>query len=131
MTHIPPRRPTVPNKFAAQTIYAGMPRQDTLYGGMPRQMDTLYGGMPRQMDTLYGGMPRQMDTLYGGMRRQMDTLYGGSKHLSGSSPISVRVIDPQTRKAMTVMYNPVTKLYLNNQTRSWMPAPNWMRSQIR
>ncbi len=106
MARIPRRNPT--------TISRGKP--------LPGRMDTIYAGIPGRMDTVYGGgIPGRTHTIYGGV----------TKIKLGSGPVSVQVIHPQTRQAMTVMYNPATKLYLDNKTKSWKPAPTWMRSQIR
>jgi len=111
MARLPRRTPGAKSRIAGDTIYAGM----------PGRMDTIYAGMPGRMDTIYAGMPGRTDTIYAGVTRIKP----------GSGPVSVQVIHPQTRQAMTVMYNPATKLFLDNKTKSWKPAPTWMRSQIR
>ncbi|MEZ6127524.1 MAG: hypothetical protein R3C59_02420 [Planctomycetaceae bacterium] len=127
MARIPRRNPT--------TISRGNPvpgRMDTIYAGKPgRIMDTIYAGKPGRMDTIYAGKPGIADTLYGGAASGALTYIDPYKVKPGSGPVSVQVIHPQTRQAMTVMYNPATKLYLDNKTKSWKPAPTWMRSQIR
>jgi len=128
-----PRRPGKATQRSAQVPRSSqrtpLPGKnfDTIYGG-GKHFDTIYGGEQRA-NTIYVGGQRA-NTIYVGGKRS-DTVYGGipGKHASG--PVTVRVVHPQTRKVMTIAYNPRTKLYLDDKTKSWKPAPQWMRTQIR
>ncbi len=118
----------IPRKPGKATPQPGkIPRSTHGSLGRGGNFDTVYGG--GQFDTAYGG--GQFDTVYGG--GQFDTVYGGG--VGGShaptGPVTVKVIHPTTRKALTIAYNPRTKLYLDEKTKSWKPAPQWMRTQIR
>jgi hypothetical protein len=123
MTRRIPRRPGKATQRPGQVPRSG-------HGAIPpaQNFDTIYAGGSR-FNTVYGGGSR-FNTIYAGGSR-FDTVYAGvpDKHVNG--PVTVRVVHPQTRKVMTVAYNPRTKLYLDEKTKSWKPAPQWMRTQIR
>jgi len=93
-----------------------------------KNFDTIYVGGQRA-NTIYVGAQRA-NTIYVGAQRA-DTIYGGISGKNTTGPVTVRVVHPQTRKVMTIAYNPRTKLYLDDKTKSWKPAPQWMRTQIR
>jgi hypothetical protein len=69
------------------------------------------------------------------------TIYGGSDVRSverrlahtPNAPrvITITVVDPWTRKPVSVTYDRQTKTYLDNTLKRWLRAPGWMNSQIR
>jgi len=120
---------TVPGGTRFDTIYAGK-RFDTIYAGKGfdtiyagKRFDTIYAG--KRFYTIYGGM--RFNTVYGGGRR--DTLFGGLARRHGGA-VTATVKDPATNRAMSVVYNPTTRQYLDTTTKRWMAAPGWMRAQI-
>jgi hypothetical protein len=69
------------------------------------------------------------------------TIYGGSdvrsvtRRLSHTTNpprvVTITVVDPWTRKPVSVTYDRQTKTYLDNTLKRWLRAPGWMNSQIR
>jgi hypothetical protein len=69
------------------------------------------------------------------------TIYGGdatrlvAKRLdhARNTPrvITITLVDPWTRKPVSVTYDRYTKTYLDSTLKRWIEAPGWMNSQIR
>ena len=95
-----------------------------------RRMDTIYAG--KRFDSVYGG--KVFDTIYAGKR--FDTWYGGGSGLTywgaprQGGGVTMTVKDPRTRQVRSVVYNPVTRQYLDTTTKRWLAAPGWMRAQL-
>jgi hypothetical protein len=45
--------------------------------------------------------------------------------------ITITLVDPWTRKPVSVTYDRYTKTYLDDTLKRWVEAPGWMNSQIR
>ena len=118
---------TTPFSQRMDTIYAGK-LFDSVYGG--KVFDTIYAG--KRFDTIYAG--KRFDTIYAGKR--FDTWYGGGSGLTywgaprQGGGVTMTVKDPRTRQVRSVVYNPVTRQYLDTTTKRWLAAPGWMRAQL-
>ncbi|MBN9672108.1 hypothetical protein [Roseibium aggregatum] len=146
--------------LTAGHISAQPPRMHTVYGGLMSPgsrgaMGTLYGGRiaPGRggaMDTIYGdpwspGIGKAMDTIYGdpwspGTGRALtafqdaNTAFGGQNQLHGRGPSQIvtrNIVHPSTRQPVTITYNQVTGLYLDQSLNRWLPAPPWISAQFR
>ncbi|MCB1905905.1 MAG: hypothetical protein KDH15_00925 [Rhodocyclaceae bacterium] len=102
------------------TIYAGK-RFDTIYAG--KRFDTIYAG--KRFDTIYAG--KRFDTVYGGGGSGAITYWGAPRQGGG---VTMTVKDPTTRQVVSVVYNPVTRQYLDTKAKRWLAAPAWMRAQL-
>lgn len=126
------------------TINAGR-TNDTLnphFSG--RVMDTIYAGWGNdtlspssfrsRATTIYAGSV--MDTVYAGGNN--DTLVGlpGSRVYGAAGKgawrvVTATVINPATRRAMSVTYDREMNKYLDTKLDRWINAPGWMRLQFR
>lgn len=103
-------------------------RMDTIYAG--KRFDTIYAG--KRFDTIYAG--KRFDTIYAGKR--FNTVPGGSDALTywgaprQGGGVTMTVKDPSTRQVISVVYNPVTRQYLDTKAKRWLAAPAWMRAQL-
>ncbi len=102
-------------------------------------------------DTLFGGgAGRTLDTIPPKFRGEtISPLRGGNDTLfrapaqgpfqtvdrastgSGAQILTANVIDATTRRPVSVTYNRQTGQYFDKESQSWIPAPGWMRQQVR
>jgi hypothetical protein len=123
------------------TVYAGgRGIMNTVYAGGRGVMETVYAGGRGIMDTVYAGGRGIMNTVYAGGKGVMHTIYGGvqgrhvpsGRHTGGVSQIVTRnITHPSTRQLVSVTYNQVTGLYLDQSLNRWLPAPPWISAQFR
>lgn len=124
------------------TVYGGgRGFMNTVYGGGRGVMNTVYAGGRGVMNTVYAGGRGIMDTIYAGGRGVMNTVYAGGAfsrpnpggpHNRGVPQIVTRnITHPSTRQPVTITYNQMTGLYLDQSLNRWLPAPPWISAQFR
>jgi len=156
--HISPDRSRMHTIYAGRggamdTVYGGDPwrqrntffgggagNMHTIYAGRGGSMHTIYAGRGGAMNTVYAGGKGVMNTVYAGGRGAMDTIYAGGRFntFAGSGPrqgvsqiVTREITHPSTRQPVTISYNQVTGLYLDQSLNRWLPAPPWISAQFR